>query len=855
MAPIYSEYLPKFRWRVAHLSDKIPWRILAAPGVMLHKQTNALQRTYAIRGPDLSFETKEAQGATMLAFNDVLKRPGASWMFHSEAQRVRVTEYPDGPWDNIVAQLIDEDRRHHLIENPGSRETRYFLTATWKPPHRSAQRMAPLIVKNAQQTTAQVSEEGIRQRSLDYFLDQSDYLMSLLRGLLARSQRLTTDETLTYLHSTVSDRWHPVKCPVFPIDLDVRLCDSPYRGGWYPQLGDWHLRTFSVMSYPAASVAGMVKALEHKDIDYRWVVRWIAEDKHVQGKLLQKTEKAWVGQERSFMDRISENFTGRAERVKNTDATNKAEQVDAARQEVGADMVAFGQFTGTVTTWDTDPEVADDKILELMHVFEAAGFVVTKEKEHATAAWLSSHPGNRVDSVRRTPQKSLTWAHLCPGIQSAWNGPTYDEHLNSRPWFLAHSEGNTIFRVVNHVLDNGHHLVIGPTRSGKSTLAGLMVAQWLLPGRRVYWFDLDGSARCLTLCLGGHWYDLGGGGVAFQPLRDIDDPTERAWAINWLLDRLEEAKIPRDADVQRYLSSTLKTLGQAPVSKRTISELITVMAEQSHGTELRAKAGRIDAQGIAHPDQELKDLVALHRRVQTALRPYCRDGEYAWLLDANHDDLQEGPLHTFEQKTLLTMPRLVGPALSYIFHRLEQRFDTKYPTLIPMDDAAITWAIPDYQENGKKWMTTTAKRNVSLGFFTHSLTQVFESPLGSLLQESCSSVFAMPNPQAKTPRIARIYQDLGYNDMEISIIGRMQPQRECYYKAELLGSQRFRLDLSPFILSMIARNRAEDHERMDKILHEHGRDDFAAAWFRSEGFEAEAMRVEQWQRGQRHAAD
>jgi type IV secretion system protein TrbE len=225
------------------------------------------------------------------------------------------------------------------------------------------------------------------------------------------------------------------------------------------------------------------------------------------------------------------------------------------------------------------------------------------------------------------------------------------------------------------------------------------------------------------------------------------------------------------------------------------------------------------------------------------------------ILDTDHDDLQEGPLHTFEQKSLLTMPRFVGPTISYVFHRLEQRFDTRRPMLIPMDDAAITWAIPDYQENGKKWLTTTAKRNVSLGFFTHSLTQVFESPLGALLQESCASVFAMPNPQAGHPRIARIYEQMGYNEEEISLIARMRPQLECYYSSELQGKQRFRLELSPFILSMLGRNRAEDHERMNAILAAEGRDGFAAAWLREEGFSEQAMQVEEWQKERSYAAD
>ena len=55
---LYAEYMPRWRFKAAHLSDKLPWRMLAAPGVMVHKQTNCLQRSYQIRGHELAHLTK-----------------------------------------------------------------------------------------------------------------------------------------------------------------------------------------------------------------------------------------------------------------------------------------------------------------------------------------------------------------------------------------------------------------------------------------------------------------------------------------------------------------------------------------------------------------------------------------------------------------------------------------------------------------------------------------------------------------------------------------------------------------------------------------------------------------------------
>src|SRR5262249_2944269 len=257
----------------------------------------------------------------------------------------------------------------------------------------------------------------------------------------------------------------------------------------------------------------------------------------------------------------------------NTTAENFATDADEARQEVGADVVAFGDFTSTVTVWDKDAAVAESHLEDVMQIFDARGFVTIREREHATAAWLSSMPGNRADSVRRTPQHSLTFAHLAPGLAAAWTGPERDEYLDAPPWFFAHTEGSTLFRAVNHVLDIGRTLVLGPTGSGKSSLLGLMTAQWLTRYRnaQAFVFDVGRTARCLCPCLGGYWYDLGSESVAFQPLARCDEPDWQRWGFDWLVSLMDDAQLPITGSLQAYLLLGLKRLGENPVRLGTVT--------------------------------------------------------------------------------------------------------------------------------------------------------------------------------------------------------------------------------------------------------------------------------------------
>jgi type IV secretion system protein VirB4 len=135
---------------------------------------------------------------------------------------------------------------------------------------------------------------------------------------------------------------------------------------------------------------------------------------------------------------------------------------------------------------------------------------------------------------------------------------------------------------------------------------------------------------------------------------------------------------------------------------------------------------------------------------------------------------------------------------------------------------------------------------VSLGFMTHSLSQVFDSPLGALLEEGCPTRFYLPMPSALEPNIAAIYQRMGLTHNAIRTIATARPQRDVYYACTELGQRLFALPLGPLALTCLARNSAEDHALIDTLLAQEGREGFAAAWLRAHHYTKEAQDVEQY---------
>src|SRR5262249_39053914 len=159
----------------AHVSDVVPWRAVAAPGVVLQKYRYGLQRSYAMRGPDVQGETPEVQGALMLQANEVLKRLGGRWMLQSEAQRRRVVSLPAVTWRHPVAALMAEEQRQRLMETPGSRETAYYLTLTWVPPAPSTRRGVRFLVQGPSAAHGGTDQTA----SLQEFVEQAAYLIDL----------------------------------------------------------------------------------------------------------------------------------------------------------------------------------------------------------------------------------------------------------------------------------------------------------------------------------------------------------------------------------------------------------------------------------------------------------------------------------------------------------------------------------------------------------------------------------------------------------------------------------------------------------------------------------------------------
>jgi type IV secretory pathway VirB4 component len=334
-------------------------------------------------------------------------------------------------------------------------------------------------------------------------------------------------------------------------------------------------------------------------------------------------------------------------------------------------------------------------------------------------------PGHVYANVRQPLVHTLNLAHLMP-LSAIWAGRSRNAISGPALAAIAQTAGATPFRLSTHVGDVGHMLIVGPTGAGKSVLLALIALQFRrYPGAQVYVFDKGFSARAAVLAMGGAHHALGlgadaGGTLAFQPLRNIDNaPEERAGPRNGSA-RCSRTRNRRHPGGQGGRLVGAKQSGDRAVEQRTLTGLALLLQSAP---------------------------------CASALAPYTLEGPYGRLLDAADQDPALADIQCFETEALMGQAGVVAPVLTYLFHRLEERFDGR-PTLLILDEAWIFLDHPLFAARIREWLKVLRKKNVSVMFATQSLADIADSALRPRSSKAVPSASCCPTTVRSSRRAA-----------------------------------------------------------------------------------------------------
>lgn len=785
---------PKEKDKSQSFSELLPYTALVDDGIMLTTE-GTLIAGFFFQGDDTQAFTHEELEGRSAILNDTIKNLGDNCVIHVDAIRTPATEYPPQEkrfFTDPVTAKIDNIRRE-MFERGSHSETTYALLVTYVPPKIREKKVTDLMYDNPEGH----KEESPFTKNLNIFKERLFVLEENLRSVLRLDrmhsifsenefdQEVHTDELVNYINYCLTGQYMRIKIPDTPMHITSLLGVENFEPGLISVLGNKNIVTVSVNGYPIESTPAILSALDKLPCEYRLSHRFITLPRETAVSIAKKQQRKWQQKIRGMRDQ----FANTAKGPINQDALAMTEEAGLAYSEIESGLVAYGYHTCTITLMGGDSEILFENATMVQRVLSETGFTSCVEDINTTEAFLGSLPGNITNNLRQMPISTMVLADILP-TTSIWAGlrncPHPEFPPNTPALIHASTEGITPFRFNLHVGDVGHTLIFGPTGAGKSTLIGLILAQFrAFQNAKVYAFDKGYSLYALTNGVGGDHYDLAGKSskLQFSPLKNIDTGHDFQWAVDWV-SILIQLQLKRDVTPKETadITEAMRLLKNSDM--RTLTDYKVLL----QNTDLRQC---IDA--------------------------YC-DGVIAEMIDSEKDNLSLSDFSVFELEHLMKLDeKYMLPVLLYIFHRIENSLDGN-PTILSLDEGWIALGNETFREKLREWLKVLRKRNCAVVFATQSISDATNSGIIDVLDESCFTKIFLPNPSARNETSAKHYMGLGMNSAEIKIITTAIPKRDYYIVQRGQGKRLISFNLDPYTLAFVGRAGEHIKDDLDKFI-------------------------------------
>lgn len=781
---------------------------------IIELKPGALMRSYCFVCPDLGSSSAEEVAGISARMNQLIKRLGSDWAVHFEVARKRSTQYPSSSFNNKLGFLIDQRRKEQFVNNVPHYENFYFLTFSYNVQADMLSKTSTLLYKKDDDDNSEYYNKRNILKELQHFRSTTEELVSYVSSSI-NILPLNNDEIVTYIKSCISTRWIKSISPRDPMFFDSFINSDDLRTGECLQIGDRYCPIIALRDFPSQTYPAMFDILNHSDIEYRWVTRWIGIDKQVSQKLITKYQKHFNNSRQSWSQAFGSALTGIESSVVNSSAMAFEGETGEAQVMLSKDIVSFGYYTSCIEVWDEDYDLALEKAKHIMKLVNSTGFGAKIEKANSFQAWLGMLPGNNYANVRKTLVTSGNCSHLIP-LSSLWSGEmynrkTYEMFGTATPLVVAGSSNSPYFLNLN-IGDLFHTAIFGPSGAGKSTLLCLLESQWskLHPNAQVIVLDKDKTARGVCMAFGGSYVEPGVDGVAFQPLKDLDTEQDLLWASEFIQCCLEEQRVVINAKKTEKIIETLKHLRDTK-------------------------------------EPEYRDMTTFQQYVQdeeikVGIQPYTLDGQYGSIFDAQQTNLEMSKFTMLEMGALMKLgSQCVTPALMYIFKFIESRFakenDNKgHPTLLVLDEAWVFLNNKYFAGKLDEWLRTLRKKRVAVVFATQDVPSVAKSAICSTIINTCQTKLFLADPQAMSEIVAPYYVELGLQMSEILALSQATMKRDYFYKS-VAGARMFDLELDKFQLALLAPPKTVLDELEKKYGRNSGRE-LAQEILEVQGFDA-----------------
>jgi type IV secretion system protein VirB4 len=224
-------------------------------------------------------------------------------------------------------------------------------------------------------------------------------------------------------------------------------------------------------------------------------------------------------------------------------------------------------------------------------------------------------------------------------------------------------------------------------------------------------------------------------------------------------------------------------------------------------------------------------------RLKHGFDAFVEGGQYSFF-DAAQDSFALDWWTCFEMGDLFQLPGAVPHALSYIFHRMETRFDGR-PTAVFLDEAWQYMAHPIFAPKIAEYLKSKAKKNVSILLSSQEVVDASRTALWQAIQGSCRTWVFLPNSAALNPDVCPTYKACGLTDAHIRLLAQARQKQDYLYKTDV-GTRLFQVRLTPVERLLCAASTPEELVALRTMQQACDDEPLPAAWLRHNGHPEEA---------------
>ena len=422
--------------KYADLSEVVTWLAMTNKNVILNNN-GTLQKTYSFYGSDCSAMTDDDFSMYFERVNNALKRIPHGFMLFFESQKEYDTDYIELSNENELQREFDEIRKANLT-NPQNFKIRYYLTIVYKEPNELLKRVGTVIDKDNKtvikefkgllRETFSLFNPKLVESELDNidqnyiasltdleanFLENCNDIILLLQKAMPLVKALNREETLTYLHSTISDQRYPIKTQN-SFFITQNLSDAPLLTGRSPKLGDHYIGVIGIKDLPSTTYPTIFNRLNSLQSEYRFCTRWIGLSKDQSKKELLQIQKNHYQRAKSMFTMMYEAIQNKESSNVDVSAIRDGDEVTNAILELESDAVSFGYLTINIVLLHKNYDLLQEELQEIKSSINELGFVANIEKDNATSAWLSTIPSVYTFNLRKFLVHSMTMASCSP---------------------------------------------------------------------------------------------------------------------------------------------------------------------------------------------------------------------------------------------------------------------------------------------------------------------------------------------------------------------------------------------------------------------------------------------------------